>query len=142
MTIELSSLQDQMQIFYQKKGILHQSSSIDTPRQHGRVEWKQRHILNVAQALRFHANLPIHFWGECALLATHLINRTTSKILKGKTLYELLFHQKPLYDHYEFLVNYALHKTSWKLRTKLQPQVDGFSLLGIPIGKKGWKFMI
>ena len=29
------------------------------------MERKHRHILQVAQALKFHAQLPTQFWGEC-----------------------------------------------------------------------------
>jgi len=65
--------------FYKKQGIIHQISCVDTPQQNGRVERKHRHILNVAGALRFQANLPIEF-GGCTLVVGYLINKTPSSI--------------------------------------------------------------
>ena len=91
-----------MNNFYTENGIVQQTSCVDTPRQNGRVERKHRHILNVARALRFQANLPIEFWGECVLTAADLINRTPSTILQGTTPYEVLFGAKPMYDHIKF----------------------------------------
>lgn len=53
--------------YFSAQGILHQTSCVGTPQQNGRVEQKNRHILNVARALRFQASLPIHFWSEFVL---------------------------------------------------------------------------
>ena len=72
---------------------------MDTSQQNARVERKHRHILNVAHALRFHANVPIELWGECVLTAAYLINRTPTPLLNSKTPYEFLFGLKPSYDN-------------------------------------------
>lgn len=85
--------------FFVEQGIIHQTSMVDTPQQNGHVERKHRYILNVAPALRFQANLPIEFWGECVLTVGYLINRTPSIIHKGKSPYEILFGQTPTYSH-------------------------------------------
>lgn len=50
-----------IQTYLRKEGILQQTLCVITPEQNGRVESKHRHILNVARALRFQANLPITF---------------------------------------------------------------------------------
>ena len=45
--------------FLAQKGLTHQLSCLYTPHQNGVVERKHRHLLEVARALRVHANLPL-----------------------------------------------------------------------------------
>lgn len=58
-----------------------------------KIERKHKHLLNTAHAFLFHAYLPVHFWGDCLLTATHLINRLPTVMLRGKSPYQLLFNK-------------------------------------------------
>lgn len=56
-----------MKDFYAIKGTIHKKSFVE-PQQNGTVERKHLHILIVARALRFQANLPLSFWGMLSKL--------------------------------------------------------------------------
>lgn len=92
------------------------------------MERKHRHLLNVARALRFQAGLPLHFWGDCILCATYLINRTPSKILNNQTPYEKLYGMPPNLAIYEHLVVYAMHQHHMSIQVNLHLELDVVSL--------------
>lgn len=84
--------------FFQKHGIVHQTSCNYRPQQNVRVERKHRHVLEVARALMFQSGLSVTYWGESVLTAAYIINRLPSSVLKNKCPYEML-HNKPVnYD--------------------------------------------
>lgn len=62
------------------KGIVHLKTIPSNPHQNVRVERKQKHMLETARAIRFHSGLPIRFWGDCLLAATHIINLLPSSV--------------------------------------------------------------
>lgn len=68
-------------------------------KKNGRVERKHRNILEMSRALRFHARLPLHYWGDCVLAVVHVTNRLPTPVLKNITPYEVLYKEEPKYKH-------------------------------------------
>ena len=67
--------------FFQKEGVIHESSCVNIPQQNGVVERKNRHLLNVNRVLLFQNSVSNFFWGEAVLTAAYLINRMPSRVL-------------------------------------------------------------
>nr|KYP63760.1 Retrovirus-related Pol polyprotein from transposon TNT 1-94 [Cajanus cajan] len=125
--------------YFHEHGIVFQTSCPGTPQQNGRVERKHRHILNVARALRFQGNLPISFWGECVLTAGYLINRTPTPVLSGKTPYEMLYGQAPMYEHLKVFGCLCYAHNLDRHGDKFASRSRKCIFVGYPYGKKGWK---
>ena len=125
--------------YFQDKGIIHQTSCVYTPQQNGRVERKHRHILNVARALLFQANMPTKFWGEAISTATHLINMTPSKVLDGSSPYEKLFGVKPAYETLRVFGSLCYVHRRDRTKEKLGERSRKCVFMGYPFGKKGWR---
>ena len=126
--------------YLQSKGIVHQTSCVDRPQQNGRVERKHRHILDTARALRFHAKLPLKFWGDCVTTATYLINRVPSTVLQNKTPYEVLLKKKPVYDHLRVFGCFVVASNPSRTADKFDPRGVPCVFLAYPSNQKGYKF--
>ncbi|KAK9050950.1 hypothetical protein SSX86_027575 [Deinandra increscens subsp. villosa] len=125
--------------FYADQGIVLETTCPHTPQQNGVVERKHRHLLEVARALRFEANLPTKFWGECILTATYLINRLPSEVIENKTPYEILYNQKPDYDLLRVFGCLAYYRSTETKGDKFEPRGRPGVFVGYPRGTKGYK---
>ena len=83
--------------FLSSHGILHQSSCVYTPQQHGVVERKNRHLVETTCTLLLHHTVPQHFWGNAILTACYLINHMPSSVLGDQVPHSLLFPNQPLF---------------------------------------------
>ncbi|KAM0021620.1 putative RNA-directed DNA polymerase [Helianthus debilis subsp. tardiflorus] len=125
--------------FYAKNGIMLETTCPHTPQQNGVVERKHRHLLETARALKFEANLPTRFWGECVLTATHIINRIPSDVIDGKTPYELLHDKLPSYEHLKVFGCLAYYLNTETHEDKFEMRGRPGTFLGYPPGTKGYK---
>jgi hypothetical protein len=99
------------------------------------VERKHRHILQVARALKFQAQLPTLFWGECALTAVHIINRLPSPVLYLKTPFELLYSKRPSFSHLRVFGCLA-YATNVRVSHKFDHRSIPSLFIGYPVGQK------
>ncbi|KAM0029215.1 putative RNA-directed DNA polymerase [Helianthus debilis subsp. tardiflorus] len=125
--------------FYAEQGIILETSCPHTPQQNGVVERKHRHLLETARALKVEAKLPIRFWGECILTATYIINRLPSKVIGGKTPFELLYGEKPSYDHMRIFGCMAYYRSIEAKSDKFEIRGKPGVFMGYPNGTKGYK---
>ncbi|KAJ9540013.1 hypothetical protein OSB04_026519 [Centaurea solstitialis] len=130
---------NEMLSYYDKTGIVLETSCTDTPQQNGVVERKHRHILEVARALRFEAGLPIEFWGECVLTAVYLINRLPSNVNKNKTPCEILLKKEPTYDHLRVFGCLAYAHNNRQSKDKFDERGRPCVFVGYPVAQKGYR---
>ena len=127
-----------MRRFFHEHGVIFQHTCVYTPQQNGVVERKHRHIIEMARALRFQANLPISFWGECVLTAIYLINRLPTALLSKISPYEKLYHKPPSYTHLRVFGCLA-YATIVQPSHKFDPRAKRCVFLGYPFGQKAYK---
>jgi hypothetical protein len=129
-----------MESYFNEHGIIFHHTCPYTPQQNGVVERKHRHLLNVARALRFQANLPLKYWGESIQTACYLINRLPTPLLSLKTPYELLHGTPPSYSHIRTF-GCLCYATNLNPKHKFDARAKQCIFIGYPLGQKGYKVL-
>ena len=124
--------------FLDERGTIFQHTCAYTPQQNGVVERKHCHLLNVARALRFQANLPLQFWGESVQTSCYLINRLPTPLLSHKSPYELLNHTLPNYFTLR-VFGCLCYATNLTPDHKLDCRARRCIFIGYPHGQKGYR---
>ena len=105
------------------------------------MERKHKYLLETARALLFQSNLPIKYWGECILTATHIINTLPSHALENKCPVEVLHQRKPSYSHMRSFGCLCYPTIPKPQRTKFDPKTSPHVFIGYPPNTKGYKVL-
>jgi transposase InsO family protein len=70
------------------EGIQRKNSTPYSPQQNGVVERRNQIVVAVARALLKQRSMLAIYWGEVVMTAVHLLNRSLTSALDGKTPYE------------------------------------------------------
>ena len=127
-----------MNDFYARKGIIHQTTCVETPEQNGIAERKHQHLLNVTQALLYQAQLPLNFWCFALLHAAYLINRIPTPFLKNVSPYEKLYAQPCDISNIRVFGCLCYISTLQNHRQKLDPRAHPCIFLGFKPHTKGY----
>lgn len=119
-----------------EKGIKRHKTVPGTPQQNGVIERMNRTILNKIRCMLFDVGMSKKFWGEAAVTAAYLINRSPSSVLNGKTPDELWYGRAPNYSH---LRVFGCRAYAHIRQDKLEPRALKCVMLGYPQGVKGYK---
>ena len=121
-------------------GITHRLSVPYMHQQNGIVERVIRTIEGRLLAMLHLAGLPQTYWGEAALTAAYLHNRTESHALPpGRTPYEMLHGQRPNLSHLRVWGCRAFAHIPLEMQAKLGPKSREVLFMGYPPGVKGYR---
>jgi len=127
-----------MNEFFSSKGIIHQTSCVETPEQNGIAERKHQHLLNVTRALLSQSKISTHFWSYALTRAAFLINITPTPFLQNSTPYEKLHGDSYNFKNLKVFGCLCYMQTISAKRSKFDPRAKPGIFLGFPSNTKGY----
>ena len=85
--------------FCKQRGITHELTVPQTPKQNGIAERMNRKLFETARSMLCHAKMPLRVWADAVNTAAYLRNRSPTTALNGHTRYEIWFGKKPNVSH-------------------------------------------
>lgn len=115
--------------YFDTEGIEYQFTSPYTPELNGIAERKNRTLVEMTRCMLCDANLPNNFWGEAAMTANYLQNRTITSST-NKTPYELWHGRRPQIKSLAIFGSKCYVQIPKQKRTKLDYVSKEMILLG------------
>ena len=118
-----------------KSGIKKQLTAPYTPQQNGVVERKTRTIMGLERSMLKEKELPLELWGEAGSTCVYVLNKSSTKGVKGKTPYEKWNKRKPSVSHLRIFGSVAFVKATGRL-SKLEDRSKCMLFMGYEAGSK------
>ena len=129
---------DEFKELCDKSGIKKQLTAPYTPQQNGVVERKNRTIMGLVRSMLKEKELPLELWGEAVSTCVYVLNRSSTKGVKGKTPYEKWNKRKPNVSHLRVFGSVVFVKTTGRL-SKLEDRSKCMVFLGYEGGSKAYR---
>ncbi|KAJ4768699.1 hypothetical protein LUZ62_079074 [Rhynchospora pubera] len=110
-----------------------------TPEQNGMAERKHRHVVELGLANLFHASIPFTYWDTVFESVVFVINRLPSITTNAVSPFELLFKQKPNYQHFHVIGCACYPLLRPYNQHKMQPRSEKCVFLGYSQTYKGYQ---
>lgn len=102
------------------------------------MERKHWHILDIARALKFQVSIPSRFWGECVQATIYILDILPSRILNGKSSFELLYGRKPSLTHLR-VFDFLCYATNMLKEDKFAARARHAVLIGYSTTQKRYR---
>ena len=129
---------DEFKTLCDKSGIKKQLTTPYTPQHNGVVERKNRTIMGLVRSMLKEKKLPLELWGEAVSTCVYVLNRSSTKWVKGKTPYEKWNERKPNVSHLRIFGSMAFVKTTGRL-SKLEDRSKCMLFMGYEDGSKAYR---
>ncbi|KAG6396851.1 hypothetical protein SASPL_143008 [Salvia splendens] len=125
--------------FCEEAGVSRQLTTAFTPQQNGIAERKNRTIMNMVQCILNDKGVPRKFWAEAAKWAVHVLNRSPTSVIQGKTPEEIWSGMKPRVDYFRVFGCIAHVHVPDQRRTKLDDKSTICVLIGVSNESKSYR---
>lgn len=124
-----------------EKGLIHQSSWVNTPQQNKISERKNHNLLEVARALLFTSHVPKCFWCDAVLTSCFLINKLPSRVLTLNLLCNAsdFYPENKFFSDLDLIVFGCTAFVNNHIRNKLDPRSHKCLFVGYSPIQKGYK---
>lgn len=130
---------NEFNVYCEEAGISRQLTTAFTPQQNGVAERKNRTIMEMVRCILNDKEVPKKFWAEAARWAVHVLNRSPTTVIEGKTPEEMWSGIKPTVDYFRVFGCIAHTLVPDQRRTKLDDKSNMCVLIGVSSESKGYR---
>ncbi|GJR83513.1 retrovirus-related pol polyprotein from transposon TNT 1-94 [Tanacetum coccineum] len=130
---------EKLRSYYEKLGIMHQTSIARTPQQNGVVERRNCILVEAARMMLIFSRLPEFLWAEAISTACFTQNRSIVHTRYNKTPYELIKGRKPNAQYFHVFDSLCYPTNDRDDLGKMKPKADIGIFVGYSESSRGFR---